>query len=257
MTALSLARRLCRKTGDIPPTVVQMRLGGAKGLLCLMSPQQHEQYVGKEVILRDSMIKAVSTERYTSDPSVLTVDVVSFGYLQIGASLSQEAIVIMVHNGIPPSVFLELSKRGLDELEMAFSPAAVVSETEDDVLSRIATACFRQGGVGKDRRSADCIARGSSAKVAGLAMDRPKSGIDVDKIDEDNIGLIDTSEQYSVDPVSGQPGSIAERCVSCATSLVHIRAKIQLDASCDGWLPSNAICVHWRQAQSSRLNALR
>jgi hypothetical protein len=209
---VSLARRLCLEPGSIPPSVVQIRVGGSKGLLALMSPAQHEQYAGKEVVLRDSMIKSLSAERFEDDPSLLTVDVVSFGYLRIGATLSSEAIVVMVHNGVPPSVFLKLSRQGLEDLESAFSPRRNDGETVDDVLSRLASSCYRQGGVGAEMKKRDCTGKGLPTKVAGLTLDVQKhKDSDGDTGDDDTFGLIDASEQYAVDPVSGQSGSIAER----------------------------------------------
>lgn len=179
-----------------------------------MSPAQHEEYAGKEVILRDSMIKALPAERFEDDPSLLTIDVVSFGYLRIGGSLSSEAIIVMTHNGVPPSVFLGFAARGLDELQTAFLPVAGNGESEDDVLPRLAKSCFHQGGVGAERKKGEYIARGFSTKVAGLTLDHQKrQDTEGEAGDGDAPGVIDASEQYAVDPVSGQPGSIAERYV--------------------------------------------
>ena len=176
-----------------------------------MSPAQHERYAGKDVVLRDSMIKSVSAERFEDDCSLLTVDVVSFGYLRIGAALSSEAIVVMVHNGVPASVFLKLSKQGLEELESAFIPRPNNGETDDDVLSRLASSCYRQGGVGAERKKRDCNARGLSTKVAGITLDHQKHKTPEGDIgEEDGFEMIDACEQYSTDPVSGQSGSIAE-----------------------------------------------
>lgn len=57
-----------------PPCSVQMRLGGSKGVLSLMSREQEADYEA-DVVLRPSMIKSKSAAGFSDDPSVLTLDV--------------------------------------------------------------------------------------------------------------------------------------------------------------------------------------
>lgn len=203
----SLARRLRRDPNDIRPCVVQIRLGGSKGLLTLMGPSQHERYPGKDVVLRDSMVKALSAQQYSSDPSLLTVDVVRYGYLRVGTTLSSETIVGMHHNGVPAKTFIYMTTEGLDELKDAFVPTAQEGESREDVLCRLVTSCYRFGGIDTERKKRACAEEGVSLRAMGLSDRRD---VEEDTKDDGPGELIHESEQYGIDPVSGQPGSIAE-----------------------------------------------
>ncbi|OCF31654.1 hypothetical protein I316_06659 [Kwoniella heveanensis BCC8398] len=216
----SLAQRIfsCRNLHFTKgrPTVIQMRIGGSKGLLALMSPSQSAAYPGKEILLRDSMVKAICASGFRDDLSLLTVDVLCCESLKIGTTLPSEAIVCMVHNGVPPSVFVKMAEDGLDSLRDAFRPRALEGEEDGDVKHRLVASCFRLGGVGLDRKKREARLKGRSAKVAGLV--RRWATEDVE--DEENTDplVVGASERYDVDPISGQPGGIAEALLGAVSS---------------------------------------
>ncbi|WVQ93483.1 hypothetical protein IAU59_000557 [Kwoniella sp. CBS 9459] len=198
------------------PTVIQMRIGGSKGLLALMSPSQSAGHPGKDVLLRDSMVKAISAPELANDPSLLIIDVLCCESLKIGTALPSEAIIAMVHNGVPPSVFLQMAQDGLESLREAFNPHPLEGEESEDVKHRLLASCFRHGGVGLDRRKREARSKGQSAKVAGLIH---RWATDEGEDDESTDPLVvGANERFDVDPVSGQPGGIAEALMAAVSS---------------------------------------
>jgi hypothetical protein len=179
-----------------------------------MSPEQHHQYAGKDVVLRESMIKSLPCPDFADDPSLLTLDVLRCEALRIGTTLSAEAIIIMTHNGVSHEVFKKMSNDALEELRRAFLPQAMELdgrvETDLDVLKRIVASCYGLGGVGGERRKRAAVQEGKSIRAAGLGRDWGES----EDGEEDQSGaMMDSGERFGVDPVSGQSGSIAERYV--------------------------------------------
>ena len=188
------------------PCVVQIRLGGSKGLLVLMSEEQEKLYLGKDVILRESMVKALPSPEHANDPSLWTLDIVRAGLLRIGGALNSEAIVAINHGGVPIPVFTDMAKRGLEDLEAAFDPQAKEDESRVDVLKRLSSACYSEGGVRSQRKQRDWFAEGKSMRALGITTRS-------DNVDYDlgGDGLIHEIERFDIDPITGQSGSLAER----------------------------------------------
>ena len=184
-----------------------MRVGGAKGLLALMSHEQALRYPGKDLVLRESMIKSVLCAESANDPSLLTLDVLRYGSLRIGTVLSAEAIIAMVHGGVSVRSFVDLANESLDELRDAFSPKPLKGETDEDVVKRVVASCYRRKGVGSERKKRECVTAGRSTKVAGVAFERSESE---GTPECDETDLIDAVEKYAVDPITGKSGAIAE-----------------------------------------------
>ncbi|WWC96884.1 hypothetical protein V866_003759 [Kwoniella sp. B9012] len=199
------------------PSVVQMRVGGSKGLLALMSPSQATQYPIKEILLRDSMIKALSASNYENDPSLLIVDVLKCEALKIGANISSEAIIAMVHNGVPAQVFVKMAENELDALRDAFLPSQLEGESEDDMFIRIFTSCYGIGGVGMDKKKRTARKEGKSLRAAGLAKGHSKDEAGNDD-DEDGSITVNAAERFDVDPISGQPNSLCEALMEAVVS---------------------------------------
>nr|XP_031858493.1 uncharacterized protein CI109_006138 [Kwoniella shandongensis]KAA5525565.1 hypothetical protein CI109_006138 [Kwoniella shandongensis] len=199
---------------------VQMRLGGSKGLLALMSPSQAAQYPGKEVVLRESMVKALPAPEYLDDPSLYVVEVLRCESLRIGTTLSSEAIIAMAHGGVPSSVFLKLAEDGLNALRDDFLQRPHEEESDIDVLVRIHAACYRRGGVGTDRKKRIARAEGRSARVAGLTKSWSKDEVEEGE-DGDDPMEVSASERFDVDPISGQPGGIAESLMEAVAAGFH------------------------------------
>ncbi|WVF65849.1 hypothetical protein IAT40_000586 [Kwoniella sp. CBS 6097] len=198
------------------PTVIQMRLGGSKGLLALMSPSQAAAYPGKEVLLRDSMVKAISAPDFANDPSLHIVDILCYESLKIGTTLPSEAIICMVHNGVPPAAFIKMAEDGFDSLRDAFDPHSLEGEESEDVNHRLLASCFRLGGVGLDRKKREARSKGQSAKVAGLV--KRWAADDADDEDVMDPLVVAPGERFDVDPISGQPGGIAEALMGAISS---------------------------------------
>nr|XP_018264757.1 uncharacterized protein I303_02936 [Kwoniella dejecticola CBS 10117]OBR86915.1 hypothetical protein I303_02936 [Kwoniella dejecticola CBS 10117] len=191
------------------PSVVQMRIGGSKGLLALMSPAEAARYPGQEVILRPSMIKALSAKEHLDDPSLLTLDVLRCESLKIGSVLTHEAMIIMVDNGIPIATFLKMAKDQLDILDQDFHPGLLEGETEEDRIIRIVTNCSGRGGVGLDLRKRTARQQAKSLRAVGIDKGYGTAKM-VEEDQDDNLLIVKPSERYDVDPISKQPGSIAE-----------------------------------------------
>ncbi|WVQ64983.1 uncharacterized protein L199_003153 [Kwoniella botswanensis] len=200
------------------PSVVQMRVGGSKGLLALMSHDQAAQYPGKDILLRDSMIKALSASNYEDDPSLLTVDVLKCEVLKIGANISSEAIIAMVHNGVPAQVFVKMAENELDALRDAFLPSQLEGESEDDMFTRIFRSCYGIGGVGMGQKKRKTRQEGKSLRAAGLAKGHWN---DEDGNNDDDDGdpmTVNAAERFDVDPISGQPNSLCEALMEAVVS---------------------------------------
>ncbi|ORX33255.1 RNA dependent RNA polymerase-domain-containing protein [Kockovaella imperatae] len=167
----------------------------------------HEDlYPGKDVVLRESMVKALAASRYWNDPSMLMSDVVRSGYFKRKISLSAEAIIIMNHNGVATSSILALAQQSLDDLQAAFDPASADGETREATLNRLIASCRAKGGAGTQVKQRQCSATGRSMKIGGLVHRHGDDAI----VERDNGDLVKEREQRDIDPVSGQPGTLAE-----------------------------------------------
>ena len=186
-----------------------MRLGGSKGLLALMSAEQGLLYSGKDIILRDSMIKSIPAAQSAEDPSLLTLDVLRCESLRLSTVLSSEAIIAMVHGGVPKGVFLEMGEQSLEDLRAAFLPYQVDGETAEDSMNRMVASCYRRGGVGMERKKRECVAGNRSTRIAGVVFDH----LEEDEISHevDSTISVDHSERYTLDSVTGQSNSLGER----------------------------------------------
>ncbi|WWC68587.1 uncharacterized protein I206_102517 [Kwoniella pini CBS 10737] len=220
----SLAQRIFRcpslTFSNGRPSVVQMRIGGSKGLLALMSTSQMTRYPGKDIILRPSMIKFLSAPDLKHDPSLLTLDILRCESLKIESSLTHEAMVVMVHNGVAIDTFLDMARNQLESLRDDFIPARLEGETEEDVLNRIVSSCYGRGGVGQDRKKRIAKQKGKSFRAAGIDKGHGKNEKRDDEEDEDPL-VVKSSERYDVDPISGQPGSIDEALMQSVASGFH------------------------------------
>ncbi|WVQ78860.1 hypothetical protein IAT38_000951 [Cryptococcus sp. DSM 104549] len=199
------------------PSVIQLRLGGAKGLLAVMSPDQAAHHAGKDVLLRDSMIKSLPADKFADDPSLLTLDLVRCDFLKMKSGLSAEPIVCLVHGGVPPAVFMRMASDGLEALRDEFLPQPLEGENDEDVLERIVHTAYTRGGVGLDRRKRKVRDAGMSTRVAGL--DSYLQG--EEGADEDEGDTVDGVDRFDVDPVTGQPGSIAESVMRAVSASIQ------------------------------------
>ncbi|WVR03757.1 hypothetical protein IAU60_000752 [Kwoniella sp. DSM 27419] len=211
---------------DLPrgrPSAIQMRIGGSKGLLALMTPEQEQQHPGKEVVLRESMVKSFSAEEYRDDPSLLTIDLVCADSLRIGTSLSAEPIIAMAHNGVPLLAFKSMMRTSCDALRDAFLPIPLVEqgETEHDVLRRIYESCYHLGGVGTERKKREYRTRGQSTRVAGLTAKWATEDPEDEIVEPEDLSVVDDAASSGKILVSGQPDRVAEALLEMVSSGFH------------------------------------
>lgn len=180
------------------PCVVQMRLMGAKGLLVLMTPEQEKLYSGKQVVLRHSMVKSLTS---SDDTSRNILEVVRCGHsvLKTKAPLPSEAIIALHSRGVPPKVLIGKAEIALDQIREQFDPSPSGLETSSDVRLRLSAGFYQTGGVGVERKKRACTETALSLRVAGLIHDEQ------DKADDD------TAEPDDTPDLSGQPVQVAER----------------------------------------------
>lgn len=168
-----------------------MRFGGSKGLLLLMSEEQERRHPGKDIILRDSMVKSYASEEYANDPSMITLDFVQYSTpIRLGASVSSEPMSIMQHRGVPEEVFVRLQQLVLEAIGQDLSPVPVMTgdgivESEEEALVRLRRNVYVRGGVGQDREKRRMASNGISMKVAGFERRGKKSEEEMQEVDED------------------------------------------------------------------------
>lgn len=180
------------------PCVVQMRLMGAKGLLVLMSPDQEILYSGKQVILRKSMVKSLTSTRTASQ---YIIEVVRCGHnvLKTSAALPSEAIIALNSRKVPRRTLIEKAELAFDDLRTQFDPTPSGTETSSDVRQRLSAGFYRTGGVGVERKKRMCRDKALSLRVCGLIRD------------EQDKPILDNGDQDDEEDMSGQPVQLAER----------------------------------------------
>jgi hypothetical protein len=190
------------------PSAIQMRFGGTKGMLVIMSEAEELLYPHIDIILRPSMVKAFGKTAPSPDKAMYTLDLVRWTSLKLGVSLSAEPMPIMVDRGVPKSVFVKLQETVLDELKTSFLPISAEGEDEVEAGRRLRNNVYMLGGVGQEAKKRECKDQGKSQRVAGLSWR--------DEAEEDTTSVIDDPQALKgvsisdVDPVSGQPYAVAE-----------------------------------------------
>lgn len=175
-----------------PPCSIQMRLGGSKGVLSLMSKEQ-ELELEADVILRPSMIKSRSAAGFADDPSVLTLDVLKVDGLKVGCNLSSEATIIMEDNGVPADVLISKVELEIKKVQEMLQPNPHPGETREDIRQRLLYAVYTMGGIGREREKRQCRQLGKSTKVAGLSLESTS----LDDLEED----VSVAEKYVLAPL--------------------------------------------------------
>ncbi|KZT06039.1 uncharacterized protein LAESUDRAFT_680055 [Laetiporus sulphureus 93-53] len=182
------------------PTAVQMRLGGAKGLLLLDAKSSVPS-----VVLRPSQIKIHGPVAHDSapDPALLIIDVLKPGRLSTPARLSTETIINMAENGVPSHVFIQLMQNSVRQLvrglTMWTDPSSVY-----ELWRNIASA----GGVISARLARE--SPGSSRAKGYRNLDKSSPEITDNDADDFDEASQDHSTPWWGDPVSGCPSSLEE-----------------------------------------------
>ncbi|KII92616.1 hypothetical protein PLICRDRAFT_104301 [Plicaturopsis crispa FD-325 SS-3] len=192
----ALMRALMKNLGwSSLPTAVQMRLGGAKGLLLL---HPHDETSVPRAWLRKSQIKIAYSPGKKTDDAMLVVDVLRGSHLRAACSISPEIIIILADNGVPHEVLTDLFREG-------------VRERVNDLLNwddprALWYAVARAGNVFAARRARENIGQ---ARANGYG-DKD----DDDDVIEDEDGFDSALQQHSTawwpDTTSGAPATLHE-----------------------------------------------
>ncbi|RPD65627.1 hypothetical protein L226DRAFT_543193 [Lentinus tigrinus ALCF2SS1-7] len=216
----------------MPPTAVQCRIGGAKGLILVRHDLPPELEDKPRIWLRPSQTKIKYTPAPLSqcilppgtDPAKLTLDVLRHSRMRCPAKLSTETITNFAENGVPFERFAELFQLNIKErldvlLEWANStPGSHVDQEKYNAEMKLLWhALSREGGVMPARLSREST---GTARVEGhVADDREDEEWD----DEDGLTQLDRaveerSSAWWADPISGQPSSLEETCMAMLDS---------------------------------------
>ncbi|CAK9781596.1 hypothetical protein CC85DRAFT_6079 [Cutaneotrichosporon oleaginosum] len=221
------------------PSAIQMRLGGAKGVLVVMSPQEQNVYPGIDVVLRDSMVKSHPSARFEHDPSNFTLDILKVDGLRIGSTLSSEPAIVMAHNGVPQEVLVGKARRSIAEIGEAFAAAPHDDEDEVSATARLLLSVYRSGGVGTEQRKREVLRRGQSCKVAGLVSRQVDADDEMDDTDDGDDGkdLSPAEILYRIIRSGIQPTADEGGCVYAATQLRQLVSTLTLRAACEYRIP--------------------
>ncbi|KAH9916727.1 RNA dependent RNA polymerase-domain-containing protein [Epithele typhae] len=208
------------------PTAVQVRIGGAKGLLLVRYDLPTEDEAAPKIWLRPSQVKINNARESARDPSWLTIDVLRAARMRTPAKLSAETIVNLGENGVPFSCFQELFRADIAERVDALlefptgadppqTPPSTVRATDPRAdaqwVLRLLKAVERSGGVMQARAAR---ADSGRARVAGHVYDDRDDGYeDEDDVDEPAAPIREGSSAWWEDPVSGCPSSLEETCM--------------------------------------------
>lgn len=202
-------RRIEEQLGwTLDTMVVQMRIGGAKGLLLADPRSLCGEETGADVRLRPSQIKIkLSQDSESIDPAMLTVDILRPGRLTGPARLSTETIVNFTENGVPAQAVFQLMRdtmqEKVDRLTTWNDPASVY-----ELWWNVQQA----GGVIMERLSRE--ARGAARAKGYTSRDgishKKGSSSDADEDDDLDSALQERSLAWWKDPISGCPSSLEE-----------------------------------------------
>ncbi|KAJ8488013.1 hypothetical protein ONZ51_g3830 [Trametes cubensis] len=203
------------------PTAIQCRIGGAKGLLLVRHGLSNEQEEHPTVWLRPSQLKIKYTPHplkeqilpSDADPAWLTIDVLRASRMNTPIRLSVETITNLAENGVPFSRFQSLFQV---DLEGRVDPLLKYDTPGDMIFLWHAIA--REGRVINSRMAREAV---GIARAAGYVME--DNDDELEDEDEDGLNGLDEAlkEQSSAwweDPVSGQPSSLEETCLTLLDS---------------------------------------
>ena len=230
----------------MPPTAIQCRVGGAKGLLLVRHDLPPELEDTPRIWLRPSQTKIKYTPAALnecilpegSDPAKLTLDILRDSRMRCPAKLSTETITNFAENGVPFDRFAELFKVNIKErLDVLLNWVKTDSSAASDVdqekrkaeMKLLWDALAKEGGVMSARLAREDTGK---ARVAGhVADDREDEEWD----DEDGLtqldqAIEDRSSAWWEDPISGQPSSLEETCMTMLDSGFHPETNFLLRA---------------------------
>jgi RNA-dependent RNA polymerase len=196
---VATARAIAEKCGwPSAPSVIQMRIRGAKGLLV-----RHPSDTSSEPImwLRDSQIKIKIPN---PDASQLTLDLVRPPRFTYPARVSAETIINMSHNGVPHTVFVNLMRDGL-KTEIS----SLITWDGPCAMQRLYAAVSNtQGVIGSRMR----LHMGAASRARGFG--EALEGEVLDEDGEEDECETDEPIAWAPDNVSGLPSSLAETVLS-------------------------------------------
>ncbi|KAI0944787.1 hypothetical protein AcW1_001640 [Taiwanofungus camphoratus] len=220
-----ISHKALRKLQDIfqwpiEPTAIQMRIGGAKGLLVL-HPDECENESPHCVWLRDSQIKI----RYglqplencylsdTADVANCTLDILRASRLTSPARLSTETIINFAENGVSNAVFVKLMQDSMRK-----KVQGLTTWEGSSGLYQLWTNVAHAGGVLSARLAR--VAAGT-ARAQGYIFEDISGGDDEDGLSNLDEAIEDHSTAWWDDPISGCPSSLEETVMVLLDSGFH------------------------------------
>ena len=174
-----------------------------------MSPQKGER---PQIWIRPSQRK-IFYPGNTSDPALLTVNVLRRSHLTYPSALSTETIINLSENGVKSSTIISLIKdsvtQRIDNLTTWDGP---------DGLFRLWYHTMREGNVINSRRAREEV---SKARAKGYVFEDSVTADYVDDEDEDDGGPVERSTAWWWDRVSGCPSSLEETAIALLDSGFH------------------------------------
>jgi RNA-dependent RNA polymerase len=203
----SAAEAIAKKMGwSTIPSVIQMRICGAKGILLLHPDDKSDHPM---IWLRDSQVKI---KVLSPDHSQLTVDLVRPPLFAYPAKLSAEIIVNLGHNGVPHDIFVRLMREGLDK-----EVKRLTSWVGNHSMQRLWDAIFTTQGVFGSRMRQ---LLGAASRAHGFGENESDDGLDIEGDEDDD----DEPVAWSTDEVSGLPSTLAEAVLAFLAAGFHPEA---------------------------------
>ncbi|KAI0315577.1 RNA dependent RNA polymerase-domain-containing protein [Amylostereum chailletii] len=207
---LAVGHYLCAKgICKDPPTAIQIRLRGAKGLLIRHPDPSFNKSDAFAAWLRPSQDKIRHSPKTLFDVAHRSLDLLRVSHMRSPIRLSKEMIINLAENGVNHKAFENLMKMQLQE-----AIAGLIDWTGEDAMYRLWVAVEKEGHVITARMARE---NSGTARVRGLrAYD--KEDDDSSDEDDDEIGtsgiMADVQRERSAawwgDEISGCPSSLEE-----------------------------------------------
>ncbi|KAL0067285.1 hypothetical protein AAF712_005683 [Marasmius tenuissimus] len=178
------------------PTAIQVRVGGAKGML-LQHPEDTD--LVPRIWIRPSQTK-IKYESRSGDEARLVIDILRSCHSRTHCNLGAETIINLAENGVPAKVFCRLMDSSFQRMM-----ASLTTWEGDEAMFELWSTLERLGGVMAARAAR---AQPGLARVKGHSSRDAQIDGDEDRLDDNDIE--ETSVAWWNDEISGQPSSLEE-----------------------------------------------
>lgn len=152
------------------------------------------------VWVRPSQVKIKYSDQ-PLDPAMLWIDLLRTSHMRSPARLSAEVIINLAENKVPHPPFLELLRRGLQEIV-----SGLTTWEGKDAMFALWHSVAKHGCVMPARIAREAV---GEARARGLS-DRDAEETDEDEDEEQGNPLLERSAAWWTDQISGCPSSLEE-----------------------------------------------